>query len=111
MFVKSLFWIVINIVLSILTIYSGHYIWKCIKDTYSTKKTKDLVNTQIHKYKKMMAEIQNDSYTSLSRNHPQMSTVLRTSDFESNSTFLNDTEKIDMDHRLMEFMDDIQLKN
>ena len=87
MFVKSLFWIVINIVLSILTIYSGHYIWKCIKDTYSTKKTKDLVNTQIHKYKKMMSEIQN------------------------NSAFLNDTEKMDMDHRLMEFMDDIQLKN
>lgn len=87
MFVKSLFLIVINIILSILIIYSGHYIWKWIKDTYSTKKTKDLVNTQIHKYKKMMSEIQN------------------------NSAFLNDTEKMDMDHRLMEFMDDIQLKN
>jgi hypothetical protein len=92
MLLISLLWIFINIILSILIIYGGHYIWNLIKDTYSTKKTKDLVNTQIQKYKKMMAEIQNDS-----------------SNVIPNSIFLNDNEKIDMNHRLMEFMDDIQL--
>jgi len=94
MLLTSSFWIFINIILSILIIYGGHYLWNQIKETYSTKKTKDLVNTQIQKYKKMMAEIQNEANS-----------------VTSNPAFLNDDEKINMNHRLMEFMDDIQLKN
>jgi hypothetical protein len=35
-----------------------HSIWTYLKDTYSTKKTKDLVNTQIDKYKKIINELQ-----------------------------------------------------
>uniref|UniRef100_A0A6C0JGQ6 Uncharacterized protein n=1 Tax=viral metagenome TaxID=1070528 RepID=A0A6C0JGQ6_9ZZZZ len=55
---SSIFWISINIVLSILIIYIIHHIWNYLKDTYSTKKTKDLVNTQIDKYKKIIDELQ-----------------------------------------------------
>jgi len=35
-----------------------HSIWIYLKDTYSTRKTKDLVNTQIDKYKKIIHELQ-----------------------------------------------------
>ena len=43
-----------SIAISIFIIYGGHNIWNYIKDNYSTKKTKDLVNTQIQKYKKII---------------------------------------------------------
>jgi hypothetical protein len=33
-------------------------LWNYLVDTYSTKKTKDLVNTQIHKYKQIIQELQ-----------------------------------------------------
>uniref|UniRef100_A0A6C0KIL0 Uncharacterized protein n=1 Tax=viral metagenome TaxID=1070528 RepID=A0A6C0KIL0_9ZZZZ len=36
---------------------SIHSLWNYLKDTYTTKKTKDLVNSQIEKYKKLL-EIQ-----------------------------------------------------
>ena len=58
MFSSKIIWIIINIMISIIIIYSLHQLWEYLKDTYSTKKTKDLVNTQIKKYKKMMDEIQ-----------------------------------------------------
>ena len=82
MLLKTLFWILINVILSILVIYSGHYFWKYIKDTYSTKKTKDLVNVQIQKYKKIMTEMQNNN----------------------NKPFISNEEKLEMDMRLLEFM-------
>jgi len=77
-----LFWILINVILSILVIYGGHYFWKYIKDTYSTKKTKDLVNVQIQKYKKIMTEMQNNN----------------------NKPFISNEEKLEMDMRLTEFI-------
>ena len=87
MLLSTLFWIFINVILSILVIYSGHYFWKYIKDTYSTKKTKDLVNVQIQKYKKIMTEMQNNN----------------------NKTFISNEEKLEMDMRLMEFMSENNL--
>jgi len=51
-------WIFINIIVSLLIIYAIHCIWTYLKDTYSTKKTKDLVNTQISKYKQIINELQ-----------------------------------------------------
>ena len=38
-------------IISIIIIIILHYLWEYVKDTYSTKKIKDLVNTQIEKYK------------------------------------------------------------
>lgn len=43
---------------SIIVIYGCHVSWNILKDTYSKRKTKDLVNTQIKKYQKMLDEIQ-----------------------------------------------------
>jgi hypothetical protein len=47
-----------NIIISIIIILLVHYIWNYLKDTFSTKKTKDLVNSQVKKYKQIMEEIQ-----------------------------------------------------
>ena len=61
MFSNSLFLILLNIIISVILIYGIHLSWNYIRDTYSKKKTKDLVNTQIEKYKKIIEEIQQPS--------------------------------------------------
>ena len=53
--------IIINIIVSIFIIYIIHSTWEYFKDTYTNKKTKDLVNTQITKYQQMMEEIQQNA--------------------------------------------------
>lgn len=82
---KSFIGFLFNLTVSILVVYAGHYLWNYIKDTYSTKKTKDLVNTQIEKYKKMMKKIQENN-TGVKED------------------FLNETEKNTMDKELVDFM-------
>ena len=56
--------ILVNIIISIFAIYIIHSLWNYLKDTYTTKKTKDLVNSQIQKYKNMMEEIQQQKTSS-----------------------------------------------
>ena len=48
----------IQIIVFIFIIYICHSCWIYLKDTYSTKKTKDLVNTQVSKYKQIISELQ-----------------------------------------------------
>ena len=84
---QILFYFCLNIIISIIIIFIGHQLWNYIKNTYSTKKTKDLVNTQITKYKKMMKEIQEND------NNPK--------------NFLNSNEKEIMDKRLTDFIENI----
>ena len=54
-----IFSFIFNIIISIFLIYGGHLIWDYLKDTYTHQKTKDLVNTQINKYKQIVEEMQN----------------------------------------------------
>jgi len=77
--------ILFQIVLSVLIIFGVHQIWNYLKDTYSTKKTRDLVNSQITKYKKMIEEIQ--------ANNPA-----------SKPLFENPEEKESMHNELAEFL-------
>lgn len=51
MFSSTIINLCITIIISIIIISLLHYFWEYLKDTYSTKKVKDLVNTQIEKYK------------------------------------------------------------
>jgi len=82
----SFLWtIILHIVISIIIIYSAHQTWNYLKDTYSTRRTKDLVNTQIKKYKDMMEKIQNTKV-------------------ETPSPFQNETEKQSMNKELLEYM-------
>jgi hypothetical protein len=49
--------ILITITISLLIIISVHYLWNYIKDTYSERKTKDLVGFQTQKYKSILSEL------------------------------------------------------
>jgi hypothetical protein len=62
-----------------------------LKDTYTTKKTKDLVNIQIEKYKKIVDEIQ--QYKSFSNNPGSQKIVFET-----------ENERQKMNDELLEFM-------
>jgi len=57
MFSNTIINLIITIIISFGIILSIQYLWNYIKDNYSTKRTKDLVNSQIEKYKKLL-EIQ-----------------------------------------------------
>jgi hypothetical protein len=46
-----------TIVVSLFLIVIAHFVWNYIKDTYSKKKTKDLVSSQTEKYKSMLNEL------------------------------------------------------
>ena len=52
-------WLFQNIIISIIIIILIHYLFNYLKDTYTTKKTKDLVKTQTDKYKTILDEMMN----------------------------------------------------
>jgi type III secretory pathway component EscR len=54
MFSNTIINLIITIIISFGIILSIQYLWNYIKDNYSTKRTKDLVNSQIEKYKKLL---------------------------------------------------------
>jgi hypothetical protein len=51
--------IIAKIIFSFLIIYIGHQTWVYCKNTYSVKKTKYVVGSQIDKYKTILEEITN----------------------------------------------------
>lgn len=55
--------IIIQIFCSIFVIFTIHYFYNFIKDTYSTKKTKDVVGFQVQKYQEIIQELQNNQTT------------------------------------------------
>lgn len=64
--------IVINIVLSLVIIMIIHELWEYLKNTYSTKKTKNLLDFQTNKYKTMIQELQEMPRSELQpTTHPQ----------------------------------------
>lgn len=84
MFSNTLFKFTINIAISIMIIYGAHSFWNYLKDNYTTKKTKDLVNIQIEKYKRIMNDMQKQN--------------------EQSSLFEDESEKQSMNDDLLEFM-------
>jgi hypothetical protein len=61
--------ICLKIFVFLFIIYVCHSSWIYLKNTYSTKKTKDLVNTQVYKYKQIINELQENKDSKNS--HPQ----------------------------------------
>lgn len=47
-----------TILISLLIIYMGHYLWEYLKDNYSVKKTNHIIGSQIEKYKEIIKELQ-----------------------------------------------------
>lgn len=62
--------ILITIVFSLFIILGLHYSWNYIKDTYSTKKNKDVIAYQTQKYKEMLEE-----YIENSKSHEEIQFV------------------------------------
>lgn len=54
----------INIIISFIVIYFIHNLWNYLRDTYTVKKTKDLVDFQTKKYREMLDSGMNSSPTS-----------------------------------------------
>jgi hypothetical protein len=54
MFSNTILNFIVTIIISLGIIFSIQYLWNYIKDNFSTKRTKDLVNSQIEKYKKLL---------------------------------------------------------
>jgi hypothetical protein len=79
--------ILFQLLLSVLIIYGIHSIWNYLKDTYSTKKTRDLVNSQIAKYKRLIEDIQSNQLVAV-------------------PLFENQEEKEAMHNELAEFMNE-----
>ena len=59
MFVDMIYFI-LKIIMFIIIIYGGQFAWDIVKDTYTKPKTKDLVNSQLKKYKEMFEDTYND---------------------------------------------------
>ena len=91
---NTFFWILINIIVSLIIIYGIHAFWNYLKDTYSTKKTKDLVGSQIQKYKKMVDEIQQNR-----ANVPGSPT----------STIISEKDQQSMNDELMEYVNSVSI--
>jgi len=89
MFSNSVINILSTIIFSLIIIFLFQYGWNYLKDTYSVKKTKDLVNTQIEKYKKIAESTINDSQGSPNVQGSQ------------NKDFISETEKQTMNDDLM----------
>jgi len=58
MWVWYWFWIIQNIIISTVFIYCIHCLITYLKDTFTVKKTKDVVGFHIQKYKSIMNELQ-----------------------------------------------------
>jgi len=50
--------ILVNIIISIIIIIIGHYLWVYLLETYSDKVTKDILGSQTQKYKAIIDELQ-----------------------------------------------------
>lgn len=84
-------WIYIQtIVVSLCIIGLIDYLWNYIKDTYSTKKTKDLVGIQTEKYKTILNEMMQNK-TNIQENEPHH--------------FINDEQTQMMNDDLTQFME------
>ena len=97
MFIIDLIYFIFKIILFILIIYGLQYGWDIITDTYTKPKTKDLVNSQLKKYKDLLGEMQKPTDQAVYSNVPEI-------------LFESDADKKQMNDDLLSFMNDqIQL--
>ena len=89
MFSNTIINFTITTIISIIIITFIHYFWNYLIDTYSTKKTKYLVNSQIEKYKKIVNDIQEN------KNNNEGS---------QNDSFISDEEVQNMNNNLTDFI-------
>jgi predicted PurR-regulated permease PerM len=64
---------IILFILSIVILYLIHHLIEYLKDTYTTKKTKDIVGSQIQKYKQIMDDLYEKKHQQWIQQHYTMS--------------------------------------
>lgn len=84
--------IAMTVVVSICILLVCHYLWNYVLDNFSTKKTKDLVNGQMEKYKKIMGLVNSNS------------TGETTSNNQNEGDYMDKIDKKDMNDELEQFM-------
>lgn len=90
------FELLLKIVMFITIIYILQCVFEYFKDTYSKPRVKDLVNTQIKKYKEIVSEINTKKDTSLFENQDETQNI---------DNGFNDKINIDdMNNDLLSFM-------
>jgi|SaaInlV_150m_DNA_4_1039716.scaffolds.fasta_scaffold08183_4 hypothetical protein len=70
-----LFTLIFNIIVSITIIYLLHVLWEYLKNNYSVKKTKDLVNIHNNMYERVIENVNNI-------NNSENNTTLNDNDIE-----------------------------
>jgi hypothetical protein len=93
MFIIDLIYFSFKIIMFILIIYGVQYGWDTIADTYTKPKTKDLVNSQLKKYKDLLGEMQIPNDQALDNRVPEI-------------LFESDEDKKQMNDDLLSFMND-----
>ena len=91
-----------KIVISFIIIIVGHHLWLYIKDNYSVKKTKDLVGSQIQKYKTILNDIQEAEATKEKEKYNSEQTQL--------VTYQSDINYIDLKNDLEHFLQVYHIK-
>ena len=89
--------LLLMVVFSLFIIVSVHYAWNYLKDNYTEKKTKDLVNIQTEKYKKIIEELQKPS------------NIVSIEEPSSQRTFLNEEEKTLLSNDLFSLVDSLSM--
>jgi conjugal transfer/entry exclusion protein len=85
-----LFWTVQTILISFILIFLVHHLITYFKQILTVPKTKDLVNTQIKKYQKMLDEIQCSQNTNINTLKPTITREIPKQEIERMNNELSD---------------------
>ena len=104
--------IIFNIIISFILIFLIHQLWNWLKDNYSVKKTKDLVGSQISKYKAIIEELEKNNNSKKYSETTLQNLNVENIDQNIESRQNEKTEGPDlssMKHDLEDFMDTLEL--
>jgi hypothetical protein len=96
-------WILQNIIVSIVIIFLVHNLVSFLKDSYTTKKTKDVVGFHVQKYKSIMDEMHETNQKEKQELIQQAERALKESD-NSKKNDLSEKELRSMNEDLADFI-------
>jgi hypothetical protein len=96
-------WILQNIIVSIVIIFLVHNLVSFLQDSYTTKKTKDVVGFHVQKYKSIMDEMHETNQKEKQEIMQQAERALKEND-NSNKTDLSEKELRSMNEDLADFI-------
>lgn len=98
------FSIIQNIIISGLIIFLSHHLVTFVKNTYTTRKTKDMVGFHVQKYKTIMDELQENNEKNKQALLKEISDAKSTSIKNIEKTDLSETDLRSMNEDLADFI-------